>query len=456
MYLSFFGALSMDSLETLINSITGFLWGAPLLFLLVGGGLFLTFRLRFIQFRRFGYVWSQTLGALFRRSKRESNKKGTITPFQAVTAELGSTVGASNIIGPSVALFFGGPGAIFWMWITAFVGMATKYSEIVLSILYREKNEKGEYMGGPMYYLKKGLKSPFLSNLFAFVFMLEIFSSIMVQANSASGSGKSLGISSYVSGLIISVMIGLILMGGVRRVGKVSEKFVPFMSSLYLLGCVGIILFHIQVIPEIFVSIIKDAFTGQAALGGTAGGAVLLALRWGMARGAYSNEAGMGSAPIAHAAAITDHPSRQGLWGVVSVFFDTIVIGTMSALVLLCTGVWQNKDMEASAMPAKAFADFYGTVGGVLVSLSLLLFVISTIYVIGFYGEKLAYYLFGYKFSVAMRLIYVGGCFIGAIGGLKFMWIFLDFFLGLVVIINMVGVLGLSSKVVKCTKEFFS
>jgi len=446
----------VEFLEKIINALTGFLWGPFMLTLLVGGGLFLTFRTGFIQFRRFGYIWNQTVGSLFRRRGEKDARKGTITPFQAVTAELGSTVGASNIIGVSVAIFFGGPGAIFWMWVTSFVGMATKFSEIVLSQLTREKNEQGEFVGGPMFYLKKALKSPFLANVFAFVFMLEIFSSIMVQANSAAGSARTLGIDPVISGLVIMFFIGIIVFGGVRRVGKVSEKFVPFMSGLYLLGCLVIIMSRLNAVPGVFALIFKDAFSGKAALGGTAGGSIMLALRWGMARGLYSNEAGMGSAPIVHAAAITDHPVRQGFWGVISVFFDTVVIGTITALVLLVSGIWQRSGLEATAMPARAFSEFYGTAGGVLVSLSLLLFVISTIYVIAFYGEKLAMYLFGYRFSMVMRGVYIAACLVGAVGGLKVLWLFLDLLLALVVIPNLIGVLGLSSRVAAATREFFT
>jgi len=444
----------MNFFEELVSHITGFIWGPVMLILLLGGGIYLSFQLGFIQFRHFKLMWSQTMGSLFRKQEKNNNKKGTITPFQAVTAELGSTVGASNIIGVSVALFFGGPGALFWMWATAFVGMATKYSEIVLSIIYREKDKKGEFVGGPMYYLKKGLGSKFLAICFSFFFMIEIFSSIMVQANSAAGSAASLGINPWVSGLIISAVLAVIVFGGVRRVGKVSERFVPFMSFLYLLGCLVIIFFHIKVLPSVFLLIFKEAFCFESVAGGLAGSSVLLALRWGTARGLYSNEAGMGSAPIAHAAAVTDHPARQGLWGIFSVFFDTIVVGTVTGLVLLTTGIWKVSGIEASALPAKAFTDFYGPIGGILVSLSLLFFVISTIYVIAFYGEKLAFFLFGLRFSMVMRFVYIAACFIGAVGGLRTVWLFLDLFLALVVVPNLIGVIGLSSKVKKKTKQF--
>lgn len=442
-----------------VGKVTGMLWGPFMLILLVGGGVFLTFRLGFIQFRYFGYMWQQTFGSLFKKkqaSEEDEGLEGNLTPFQAVTTALASTVGASNIVGVPVAIFFGGPGAVFWMWITALFGMITKYAEVVLGVMYREKNSDGEFVGGPMYYLKNGLKSKFLGHTYAFLFMFTIVSGIMVQANSAAGSAATLGIPTSVSGVIITLVVGIIVVGGVKRVGKVSEKFVPLMASLYVLGCVVIIGANISAIPGVFKLIFSSAFTGHAAAGGFAGSVVAMTLRWGVARGAYSNEAGMGSAPIAHAAAKTDHPVRQGMWGMFSVFFDTLLICTMTALVILSTGIWQNGDLDASGMTAQAFTNFYGPIGGVVVSFSVLLFVISTIYVILFYGERLADYLFGKKFSLFMRYLYLAACFAGAIGGLQFVWIFLDMLFGLAVIPNMIGVLGLSGVIAAKTKEFFT
>ncbi|KUO74219.1 MAG: amino acid carrier protein [Clostridia bacterium BRH_c25] len=443
-----------QSIVDFINTATGLLWGPAMLVLLVGGGLFISFRIGFIQVRHFGYMFSQTVGSLFK--KKADQGKGTITAFQAVTAELASTVGASNIVGVPVAIFFGGPGAVFWMWMTALVGMATKFAEVVLGIMYREKNAKGEYVGGPMYYLKNGLKSPLLGTTYSFLFMLTIVSGIMVQANSAAGSAVTMGMNPTVSGIIITVLVGLIVVGGVSRIGKVSEKFVPFMSGFYILGCLIIIFNNLGAVPSVFTMIIKDAFTGHAAIGGFTGSTIAMALRWGTARGAYSNEAGMGSAPIAHSAAQTDHPVRQGLWGMFSVFMDTVVICSMTAFVILTTGIWQQQGLEASSMTTVAFANFYGPVGGFIVSFSVMLFVVSTIYVILFYGEKLAEYLFGYKFSLFMRYVYLAACFVGAVGGMKFLWIFLDFLFGLSVIPNMIGLLGLSGVVALKTKEFFT
>ncbi|SKC36873.1 alanine/glycine:cation symporter family protein [Maledivibacter halophilus] len=447
-----------EAVVNFINYMTGLLWGPFMLILLLGGGIFLTIRLNFIQFRYFKYMWNQTFGNLFKKQEKQDSEDahGTVTPFQAVTTALASTVGAANIVGVPVAIFFGGPGAVFWMWVTALFGMITKYVEVVLGVMYREKNADGEYVGGPMYYLKNGLKSKFLGNAYAFIFMLTIVSGIMVQANSAAGSAESLGINTTISGIIITLIVGIIVVGGVKRVGKVSEKFVPFMASLYVLGCLIIIFANITAIPGVFVSIFKSAFSPQAAVGGFAGSTIALTMRWGIARGAYSNEAGMGSAPIAHAAAKTDHPVRQGMWGMFSVFFDTLLICTMTALVILSTGIWTNGDIGAAAMTAEAFNDFYGKIGGGLVSFSVLLFVISTIYVILFYGERLAEYLFGKTFSLIMRYVYLGACFAGAVGGLRFLWIFLDFLFGLAVIPNMIGVLFLSGVVAKKTKEFFT
>lgn len=446
-----------DVIINAVNYLTGLLWGPFMLILLVGGGVFLTIRLKFIQITHFKYMWNQTFGSLFKR-KLENNDDcdGSLTPFQAVTTALASTIGASNIVGVPVAIFFGGPGAVFWMWITAILGMITKYAEVVLGVIYREKNTNGEFVGGPMYYLKNGLKSKFLGNLYAFLFMLTIVSGIMVQANSAAGSVSTLGINVYFSGGLITLLVGLIVVGGVKRVGKVSEKFVPFMASLYVLGCLIIIIANINQIPAVFALIFKTAFTGHAAIGGFAGSTLSICLRWGVARGAYSNEAGMGSAPIAHAAAKTDHPVRQGMWGMFSVFFDTLLICTMTAMVILTTGIWQNNDIVASGMTAEAFTSFYGEIGGGVVSFSVLLFVISTIYVILFYGERLAEYLFGKGFSLFMRYVYLVACFIGAIGGLKFVWVFLDLLFGLAVIPNMIGVLLLSGVVAAKTNEFFT
>lgn len=440
-----------------VNEITGLLWGPFMLILLVGGGIFLTIRLKFIQFTHFGYMWKQTFGSLFSKDKKalDENLEGNLTPFQAVTTALASTVGASNIVGVPVAIFFGGPGAVFWMWITALFGMITKYAEVVLGVLYREKNADGEFVGGPMYYLKNGLKSKFLGNTYALLFMLTIVSGIMVQANSAAGSAATLGVPTSISGIIITVIVAIIVVGGVKRVGKVSEKFVPLMASLYVLGCLIIILSNITTIPSVFAMIFKYAFTPHAAAGGFAGSVVSLTLRWGVARGAYSNEAGMGSAPIAHATAKTDHPVRQGMWGMFSVFFDTLLICTMTALVILSTGIWQNGDISAAGMTAEAFTNFYGPIGGYVVSLSVLFFVISTIYVILFYGERLAEYLFGKKFSIFMRYLYLAACFVGAVGGLQFVWIFLDMLFGLAVIPNMIGVLLLSGVIAQQQKDFF-
>ncbi len=448
----------MEAIQNVINTMVGYLWGPAMLVLLIGGGVYITFRIGFIQLRYFTYMWSQTFGNLFRKQKQEvsGTLEGDLTPFQAVTTALASTIGASNIVGVPVAIYFGGPGAVFWMWVTAIVGMATKYAEVVLGVLYREKNEQGEFVGGPMYYLKNGLNAKWLGIIYSFIFMLTIVSGIMVQANSAAGSAETLGISPIISGLVITGIVAAIVIGGVKRIGKVSEKFVPFMAGLYVLGALIIIIANITQIPSVFALIFKSAFTGHAAVGGFAGSTVALTLRNGMARGAYSNEAGMGSAPIAHASAKTDHPVRQGMWGMFSVFFDTLLICTTTALVILSTGIWQNGDISAAGMTAQAFTDFYGKAGGTLVSFSVLLFVISTIYVILYYGERLAEYLFGHTFSLFMRYVYLIAIFIGAVGGLKFVWLFLDLLFGLAIIPNMIGVLLLSGVVAQQTKEYFN
>ncbi|MGM0380334.1 MAG: alanine/glycine:cation symporter family protein, partial [Bacillota bacterium] len=362
----------MEAIESIIGKMVGILWGPAMLVLLVGGGLFISFRIGFIQVKYFTYMWHQTFGKLFKSNKsvdkEDAKGEGDLSPFQAVTTALASTVGAANIVGVPVAIYFGGPGAVFWMWVTAVVGMGTKYAEVVLGVLYREKNEKGEYVGGPMYYLKNGLKQKWLGTTYSFIFMFTILSGIMVQANSAAGSAETLGIDPVFSGIFITGVVGLIVFGGVKRIGKVSEKFVPLMASLYVLGSLIIIFANIGKVPSVIAMIFSDAFTGHAAVGGFAGSTIAITLRNGMARGAYSNEAGMGSAPIAHASAKTDHPVRQGMWGMFSVFFDTILICTVTALVILTTGIWKVKGLEASGMTAEAFSNFFGPIGGSVVS----------------------------------------------------------------------------------------
>ena len=445
----------MEGLLNVVGWLTGLVWGPPMLILLVGGGLWLSIELGFFQFRYFPYIVKQTFGKIFTKPEGE----GTVTPFQSVTAALASTVGASNIIGVPAAIMFGGPGAIFWMWVIAFVGMGSKFAETVLGVKYREKNAEGEFVGGPMYYIKKGLNSKFLAAFFAFGLMLELIPSVMVQANSVAASASTaFNLSPFVSGIIMMVLVGMVVVGGIKRIGKVTEKLVPFMSILYLLGAVIIIFSNISKVPGAFGLIFSHAFQPAAAIGGFGGAAFAAVVRWGVARGAYSNEAGMGTAPMAHSAAITDHPVRQGFWGVFEVIIDTLVICTITALVILTSGIWLEEGAAAdpSALPAMAFGEMFGPMGGIVVTFSLLAFVVSTIIVVIFYGEKQAEYLFGTAFSKKWIYVYLVSIVVGAIGAAEVLWHFLDIMLAAIIIPNMIAIILLRKEVVVLTREFFT
>lgn len=421
--------------------------------LLILTGVLYTLRLKFFQFRYFPHIIKQTIGQFFEKKQ----KKGTITPFQAFTSTLGTTAGATNIVGVAIAIALGGPGALFWMWAVALIGMATKYSEIVLGLKYREQNKEGEWVGGPMYYMKKGLGWKPLASMFSFFLLLEIFASTMVQSNSISTQlNSAFGWSEMLVGGFLVIFVGIIVIGGIKRVGKVTDKLVPFMILTYILATLAVIVWNYDQIPTAFALIFKHAFTPISATGGFAGAAIAGGLRWGLARGLYSNEAGMGTAPFAHAAAQTDHPSKQAIWGVLSVFIDTIVICSLSGFAVLVTGAWKAVGPDkASSMVDIALStiagDFYGSL---FVSIFLFLFVVTTIMVIIFYGEKQAEYLFGLKTAKASRFFYLAAIFIGAIGGLQFIWQFLDLLLAAITLINIVPLLLMNKEVKVITEDY--
>ena len=445
----------MEKLTEIVSVITGWIWGLPMIILLLGGGIFLTVRLGFFQFRYFPHILKMTFGKILSKS----DAPGSITPFQATTSALASTVGASNIVGVPVAIALGGPGAIFWMWLVALIGMATKYSEVVLGVKHREKNAEGEYVGGPMYYIDKGLGWKHLAKFFAFGLMIVIIAGTMVQSNALSSTVEgAFGLSPLVTGLFVTFLVGLIVYGGIKRIGKVTEKLVPIMVVVYLLSALTVLVVNVTEIPSAFLLIFHYAFTPISAAGGFAGAGVAAAIRWGLARGMYSNEAGMGTASIAHATAKTDHPAKQGFWGIFEVFIDTIVILTITALVVITSGMWMNVGPEeASTMVTGALSQVLGaSFAGTFISLSLLCFVLSTIVVIIYYGEKQAEYLFGIKFSKVMRVVYMCAIIIGAIGGLQFVWQFLDLLLGLIIIPNVIALLFLSKQVREITDDYFT
>jgi alanine or glycine:cation symporter, AGCS family len=436
--------------------LNGIVWGPPMLILIVGTGVYLTVRTNFLQVGKFGYAMKETLFKLF--SKDEISTEGDITPFQALSTALAATIGTGNIAGVATAIAIGGPGAVFWMWISAFFGMATKFAEVVLAIRYREKNETGNWVGGPMYYITNGLGKnwKWLAVVFSAFGALAAFGiGNMVQANSvAAALEASFNVPPLVSGIVLAVAAGAVILGGLQRIAKVTEKIVPFMAVFYMIGATIILVLHLPQIPGAFALIFQHAFTPKAGVGGFAGATVMMAMRFGVARGVFSNEAGLGSAPIAHAAARTDHPVRQGLWGVFEVFADTIVICSMTALVIIATGVWDS-GVTGAALTTAAFNDGLPGPGGIIVAVGILFFAFSTLLSWAYYGEKCAEFILGSGFNKIYRIIWLPLIVLGAIGSLTLIWDIADTLNGLMAIPNLVALLGLSGVIVKLTKEFF-
>ncbi|MFA7549588.1 MAG: sodium:alanine symporter family protein [Sedimentibacter sp.] len=445
----------METLMSINSFVNNIVWGPPILVLIVGTGLYLSVKTGFFSITKLGYILKNTLLKMF---SKEQKGEGEVTAFQAVATALAATVGTGNIAGVATAIALGGPGAIFWMWLAAIVGMTTKFAEVVLAVNFREKTEDGRFVGGPMYYIENGLGKSWkwLAVLFAFFGALASFGiGNMTQANSvAMAVQESFNIPPLATGIALAVLTFLVIVGGIKRIGKITEKLVPFMSAIYILGGLFILFSNLGAIPGAFALIFSRAFTGTAAIGGFAGSTMAMAIRFGIARGVFTNEAGLGSAPIAHAAATTDHPVRQGLWGVFEVFMDTIVICSITALAIITTGVWETGETGAVLTTMSFNAAIPG--GGLIVTIGIVLFAFSTILGWAYYGERCLEYLAGTKPILAYRLAWVVFVVIGAIGGLEFIWSLADTLNGLMAIPNLVGVFFLSGTVFKLTKEFFS
>lgn len=400
----------------------------------------------------------QTFGSVNQKPKGE----GTITPRQALTSALSSTVGAANIVGVPTAIMMGGPGAVFWMMVIAFLGMALKFSENVLGVHYREKNKKGEFVGGPTYYMKKGFKNKKLgaifSLVFAFALMIEIVPSIMVQGHSAASTmHDTFNIHMGVSGVVLAILAALVVFGGVKRIASFAEKIVSIMVGLYCFFGFLIILMNIGHVPNVILLVVEQAFNPTAAVGGTFGAALATTIRWGFARGIYSNEAGLGTSSIAHAAAKTDHPVRQAFWGISEIVVDTLLICSTTAFVVLVSRVWKANDAKAqsAALTARAFENSFGEFGSMMVSISMMFFVFSTVIVVIFYGSRMAEFLFGLTAGWIMKGIYVLSMIVGALGAAQQLWDLLDLALAVVLIPNVIAVLMLSPKVKSLTTDFF-
>ena len=444
----------MIDLITRANAwLNGLVWGPPMLVLLVGTGILLTILTGGVQFRRLGTALREVLGKL----RRPSAGEGSVTPFQAVATALASTVGVGNIAGVATAISLGGPGALFWLWVSGLVGMATKYSEIVVALHYRERDASGTMRGGAMYTLRR-IGLPWLGGIFALLTALAAFGiGNMVQANSVAQSLQAtFGFAPRLVGLALVVLAGSVILGGIRRIAAFAEILVPFMALFYLGGGLVVLLIHAGQIPHAFQLVIDGAFSGTAATGGFAGGTVAMALRYGIARGLFSNEAGLGSAPLVHAAATTDHPVRQGMYGIFEVFVDTLLICTTTGLVILVTGAWET-GATGAALTGRAFeTGLPGVWGDILVTTGLVLFAFSTIVGWSYYGETGIVYLFGSRAAVPYRVAWLVFIYLGAVGSLHLVWDVADTLNALMAIPNLVSVLISIPLLLRLQREFFS
>ncbi len=442
----------MEAFSTLLNHISSVIWGPVTLTLLLGVGIYLTVGLRAMP-------WRHTITAfkLLWRG-RHSDKKGDITPFQALMTALSATIGTGNIAGVATAITLGGPGAVFWMWITALFGMATKYCEAVLAVHYRETDERGRYVGGPMYYIKNGLtkKWHWLAIAFAFFGMIAGFGiGNMVQANSvASALEETFNVPTWLCGIVLCLLAGAVILGGIQRIALVAAKLVPIMAGAYLLGSLVVIGMLIDQVPAAIALIFDTAFNGTAAVGGFAGAAVSAAIRFGVARGVFSNEAGLGSAPIAHAAAKTDNPVQQGMIGMLGTFIDTIVICTMTALVIILSGAW-TAGKTGAALSASAYGGILPGVGEYIVTFGLIIFAFTTILGWSYYGERCAEFLFGIKVILPYRILWLIAIPLGATGQLTIIWLLADVLNGLMAIPNLIALILLGPIVFRITRNYF-
>jgi AGCS family alanine or glycine:cation symporter len=445
----------MTDLLTRWNTwLNGIVWGPPMLVLLIGTGVVLTVLTGAIQFRHLHTALREVLGKLTQRGAGV----GSVTPFQAVATALASTVGVGNIAGVATAIFLGGPGALFWLWVSGLFGMATKFSEIVIALHYREPDATGTMRGGAMYTLKKGLGLPWLGAVFALLTAVAAFGiGNMVQANSVAESLRaSFDLSPAIVGGILVVVTGVVILGGIKRIADVTQVLVPFMAIFYLAGGLLILVMRAGELPHALRLVVDGAFSGTAATGGFAGSTIMMAMRYGVARGLFSNEAGLGSAPMVHAAAQTDHPVRQGMYGIFEVFVDTILICTVTGLVILVTGVWDG-GATGAALSARAFeTGLPGTWGDVVVTTGLVLFAFSTIIGWSYYGETGIVYLAGARAAIPYRLAWLVFIYLGATGSLHLIWDIADTLNGLMAIPNLISVLVSIPLLLRLKREFFS
>ena len=440
------------TIESILSAIDSFIWGAPLLILLSGTGLYLTLRLGFIQIR---YL-PRALGYLF---KKDKGGKGDVSSFAALCTALAATIGTGNIVGVATAVQAGGPGAIFWMWLVALLGMATKYAECLLAVKYRVRDKNGFMAGGPMYYIERGLGIKWLAKLFALFGVMVAFFGIgtFPQVNAITHAMQdTFNIPVLVTAIIVTLLVGLIILGGVKRIAIASSVIVPFMAILYVTTSLVIILLNIEKVPDAISLIIYSAFDPQAALGGAVGFTVMKAIQSGVARGIFSNESGLGSAPIAAAAAQTREPVRQGLISMTGTFLDTIIVCTMTGIVLVLTGAWNNPELAGATVTNYAFAQGLGTsIGATIVTVGLLFFAFTTILGWCYYGERCFVYLVGIRGVKLYRLAYIVLVGLGSFLHLNLIWIIADIVNGLMAFPNLIALIGLRKVVIEETKDYF-
>lgn len=457
----------LEKIESINNVVNNFIWGVPAMICIIGVGLVLSFRTRFLQIRKFPYAMKVTIGRMFRKKQAAD---GAMTPFQAVCTALAATVGTGNIAGVAGAIVIGGPGAVFWMWISALLGMCTKFSEVTLAVHFREKNDKGEFVGGPMYYIKNGLKKHWhwLAYLFAAFGVITVFgtgnatqvNTITTAIDSALFnygiiSKDSVSNINLVIGIVLAVLLALILLGGIKRIGQVTEKLVPFMALFYVVLALGVVILNINHVPAVFKEIVEGAFSPASVTGGVVG-SFFMSMKKGVSRGIFSNEAGLGTGSIAHACADTRKPVKQGFFGIFEVFVDTIVICTLTALVILCSEVPITYGQAAGAeLTISGFTATYGNWVSLFTAVAMCCFAFSTIIGWGLYGARCIEFLFGTKVNKPFMFVYSLVAIVGATLDLGLLWSIAETFNGLMAIPNLIAVFLLSGVVVKLVREHF-
>lgn len=445
----------METLTAIVTAINGFVWGPPMLIMILGTGFFLQVRLKLMPIFRIGTGFRM----VWRGRKPDPDAKGEITPYAALMTALAATVGTGNIAGVATAIALGGPGALFWMWMTALVGMATKYSEVLLSVHYRETDDMGEYVGGPMFAIKNGLGKNWrwLAAAFAIFGGLAGFGiGNMVQSNSiAAAMEEAFGVTPVLTGVVVAFLTGIVLIGGIKSIGAVAERLVPTMCILYIVVSLAVLIIYARQIPAAFALIFESAFSPVAATGGFAGSTLMLALRYGVARGIFSNEAGLGTAGIAQAAGQSKSAAQSGLVGMMGTFIDTIIVCTMTGLVIIVTGVWSS-GVSGAALTASAFSSAFPGIGAQFLAIALVLFAYSTILGWAYFGEKCWVYLVGTAIEKPYRVLWTVFVFVGTAVQLEFVWLVADTLNAFMAFPNLIALLMLSPVVAKLTQEYFA